>query len=213
MRPDDDALTKNGLPAATGGGKVLVLACGALAHEILALNRLNGWDHVTLSCLPAILHNAPEKIPAAVEAALIEQTGRFDKTYLAYADCGTGGALGKLCERFGIEMIKGPHCYAFFDGVEQFTGRAEDEITSFYLTDFLARQFEAFVIKPLGLDRHPELREAYFGHYEKLVYLAQTESDALNAKAERAAGTLGLAYERRFTGYGELATTLEQWLT
>ncbi|PRX32750.1 Protein of unknown function [Meinhardsimonia xiamenensis] len=209
--PDDATLTEAGLaPAARG--RVLLLACGALAREILALIRANGWEHVDLACLPAILHNTPEKIPQAVREAVERHRGAYQAIHLVYADCGTGGRLAALCEELGIEMVPGPHCYSFFEGNEIFAARAEDEFTAFYLTDFLVRQFDAFVWKPLGLDRHPELRDAYFGHYEKLVYLAQTDDPALDAKARECAARLGLAYERRFTGYGDLARELQAWL-
>jgi len=201
---DDATLTENEWTSKQGG-RVLVLACGALAHEIVALTRQMG--HVDLHCLPAILHNHPEKIVPAVEAAIAKTEG-YERIFLAYADCGTGGALAKAAERLGIEMLQGPHCYAFFEGTDAFLARAEDEFTAFYLTDFLARQFDAFVWEPLGLDRHPELRDMYFGHYEKLVYQAQTDDPALTAKAEDCARRLGLTFERRFTGYGDLGTAL-----
>ncbi len=207
MRLDDDRLTREGLDAG-GEGRLLVIACGALAHEITALIRLNGWDHITLACLPAIWHNSPERIAPGVEELVARHRNNYEKIFCAYADCGTGGRLESTCARLGIEMIEGPHCYSFFEGNAAFAAHGESEIATFYLTDFLARQFEAFVIRPLGLDRHPELRDAYFGHYEKLVYLAQTDSPALDEKARQAAERLGLAYERRFTGYGELATAL-----
>ncbi len=203
--PDDATLTETGL-APEGAGKVLLLACGALAHEIVALKRANGWDHLDLQCLPAILHNAPERIPAAVEAAVTAHRDGYDRVFVVYADCGTGGQLQALCARLGVEMVEGPHCYSFFEGNAAFAAR--DEMTAFYLTDFLARQFDAFVWRPLGLDRHPELRDLYFGNYEKLVYQAQTDDPALTAKAEECARRLGLAFERRFTGYGDLAPAL-----
>ncbi|MAY31203.1 MAG: hypothetical protein CMM86_01095 [Rhodovulum sp.] len=190
----------------TKGGKILILACGALAHEILAVIKTGGWEHVSLACLPAILHNHPEKIAPEVEKALIKHAPNFDRIFVAYADCGTGGALERVCQAHGVEMIRGPHCYAFFEGVDTFTAR--DEIDAFYLTDFLARQFDAFVWKPLGLDRHPELRDMYFGHYRTLVYLAQTDDPALDARAADCAARLGLAYERRFTGYGDLTPAI-----
>lgn len=207
MRLSDTALTETGL-APEGAGRVLIIACGALAREILMLKAAGGWDHMDLTCLPAILHNHPEKITAAVEAAALKHRGDYSDIFVAYGDCGTGGELAALCDRMGLAMVPGPHCYAFFEGIETFAARAEEEFTAFYLTDFLARQFEAFVIRPLGLDRHPELRDAYFGHYEKLVYLAQTEDPALTGLARSAAERLGLAFERRQTGYGDLATAL-----
>ncbi|MEM7753755.1 MAG: DUF1638 domain-containing protein [Pseudomonadota bacterium] len=201
---DDSTLTETGL-SPSGTGTVLVLACGALAHEILALTRQ--MDHVDLHCLPAILHNYPDKIVPAVRHAVGEARG-YERIFLAYADCGTGGLLAKAAEELGIEMLPGPHCYAFFEGTDAFVKRAEDEFTAFYLTDFLARQFDAFVWEPLGLDRHPELRDTYFGHYEKLVYQAQTDDPVLTATAKDCADRLGLSFERRFTGYGDLGTAL-----
>lgn len=208
-RPDDRALTEAGL-APRGRGRVLVIGCGALAHEILALKRANGWDHLDLACLPAIWHNHPEKIAPGVRETVERHRAAYGTILVAYADCGTGGALARTCDALGVEMIEGPHCYAFFDGLEGFAARAGDEIAAFYLTDFLARQFDAFVWRPLGLDRHPELIEAYFGNYEKLVYLAQTEDAALDARARDCARRLGLGYERRVTGYGDLARFLRE---
>lgn len=204
--PDDRALLSDGLAPRGGTGRVLLIACGALAHEILAVIEANGWDHLALRCLPAILHNRPERIPDAVEAAVREHRGAFERVFVVYADCGTGGRLRAVCDRLGVEMVPGPHCYAFYEGVEAFAAR--DEFTAFYLTDFLVRQFDAFVWRPLGLDRHPELRDAYFGHYETLVHQAQTNDPALDALARAHAERLGLAFERRFTGYGDLAYAL-----
>jgi len=188
--------------------RILLIACGALAREILTLVRNNGWTHLELVCLPAHLHLAPERIPAEVARVFHARQAEFARVFVVYADCGTGGRLQSLCQELGIAMIAGPHCYAFYDGLERFTAHAADEVTSFYLTDFLVRQFESFVIKPLGLDRHPELRSTYFGHYETLVYLAQTDDPGLDTMARRWAGILGLAYRRRLTGYGDLATSL-----
>ena len=205
--PDDHSLTTQGMAPAQSAGRVLIIACGALAHEILALIRMNGWDHMDLTCLPAILHNHPERIAAAVDQAIQDHQATHDHLFIAYADCGTGGALQQVCDRHGVQMIRGPHCYAFFEGVDAFATH-QDEITAFYLTDFLTRQFDAFVWKPLGLDRHPDLRDMYFGHYTKLVYQAQTDDPALTEKAKAHADRLGLAFERRFTGYGDLATAL-----
>ncbi|UWQ16338.1 DUF1638 domain-containing protein [Jannaschia sp. M317] len=207
MIPDDTTLTQDGLTA-KGTGRVLVVACGALAREVLAIRDMNGMDHLDLHCLPAILHNHPDRIAPAVEAALDERAGAYARAFVAYADCGTGGALSEVCARLGVEMIAGPHCYAFFDGLDRFAAR--DEIDAFYLTDFLARQFDAFVVRPLGLDRHPELRDMYFGNYRKLVYLAQTDDPDLTARAEAAATALGLSFERRATGYGELLPEIQR---
>lgn len=189
-------------------GDILLLACGALAAEIIALIRMNGWDHFHLHCLPAKLHLYPDKIPHEVEKAVNKFQSEFKHIFVVYADCGTGGLLRKKCDEMGIEMVPGPHCYAFFEGVEKFNKIAENEITSFYLTDFLVRQFNSFIIKPLGLDKHPNLKEMYFGNYTKLVYLAQTEDQDLTRLAKDYAELLELEYERRFTGYGDLAQTL-----
>ncbi|UWP90209.1 DUF1638 domain-containing protein [Aliiroseovarius crassostreae] len=208
--PSDETLTRDGLVPRDEKGQVLVLACGALANEILAIIRANNLDHLTLTCLPAILHNSPDKIPAAVEEALDKHQNNYESVFLAYADCGTGGKLAEICASRGIEMIRGPHCYSFFEGNSAFEARAEGEIDVFYLTDFLARGFESFVVKPLGLDRHPELRDMYFGHYTRLVYLAQTDNPELDEKARAAAQMLGLAYSRQLTGYGDLETAVLQ---
>jgi len=202
-----DGLTEAGL-APEGRGRVLLIACGALAHEILALKTANAWDHLDLTCLPAKLHLWPEKITAAVIEAVEKHKPAYDGIYVVYADCGTGGQLAEACARLGVALVPGPHCYAFFEGNESFSAHAESEITAFYLTDFLVRQFDAFVWRPMGFDRHPSLIPMMFGNYEKLVYLAQTEDAALDAKAAESAAKLGLAYERRFTGYGDLATEL-----
>ncbi|MEM6466943.1 MAG: DUF1638 domain-containing protein [Pseudomonadota bacterium] len=203
----DQTLTDAGM-SATGQGRILVIACGALAREILALKSAHGWSHMDLTCLPAKLHLYPDQITEAVKASVAEHRARYDTIFVAYADCGTGGLLEAACADLGVEMIAGPHCYAFFDGNEAFAKRSETEMTAFYLTDFLVRQFDAFVWKPMGLDRHPELRDMMFGNYETLIYLAQTNDPALDRLAEQAAERLGLAYERRFTGYGDLATVL-----
>ncbi|MXU65742.1 DUF1638 domain-containing protein [Oceanomicrobium pacificus] len=186
------------------GKPVLLLACGALAREVLALVEMNGWTHLDLHCLPAKLHLEPARIPDAVEEAVTRMRDAYDRVYVLYADCGTGGLLQARCDALGVEMIAGPHCYSFFEGNATFAAH-DDEITSFYLTDFLVRQFDAFVWKPMGLDRHPQLRDQIFAHYETLVYLAQTDDPALDGAAEEAAARLGLAYERRSTGYGDLA--------
>jgi hypothetical protein len=209
MRPDDTQLRDQGLaPPAEARGTVLVIACGALAREILALKALNGWSHLDLRCLPAKLHLWPDRIPDAVGAAVEEVRGRYARVFVAYADCGTGGLLAARCEALGVEMIAGPHCYSFFDGNAAFAERGDAEMTAFYLTDFLVRQFDAFVWQPMGLDRHPELREMIFGNYDRLVYLAQTDDPALDAAAQVCAARLGLRYERRLTGYGDLAAAL-----
>lgn len=208
MDVTDQDLTQNGLAASAQSGRILLLACGALAREIMDLKSRNGWDHMELTCLPAILHLYPEKIPVAVREAVAKHLADFDKIFVVYADCGTGGLLKKTCDELGVEMVQGPHCYSFFEGNDRFAEISENEFTAFYLTDFLVRQFDAFVWKPMGLDKHPELRDMIFGNYEKLVYQAQVEDPALKAKAEDCANRLGLEFEYRFTGYGDLKQAL-----
>ena len=202
---DDQTLTTDGL-AQLGKGRVLLLACGALAHEIIALKKMNSWDHLDLQCLPAIFHNHPEKITPAITDAVAKHRDSYDNIFVVYADCGTGGQLFEKCKELGVSMIEGPHCYSFFETNVVFEAR--DEMTAFYLTDFLVRQFDAFVWEPLGLGRHPALRDMYFGNYTKLVYQAQTDNAELRAKAQVCADRLGLTYEYRFTGYGDLETSL-----
>jgi hypothetical protein len=207
--PNDVTLTESGL-VARHAGRILLIACGALAHEVLALIKANGWTHMDLQCLPAKLHLYPDKITDEVARVVAESRADHATIFVLYADCGTGGLLQQKCKELGVEMLEGPHCYSFFEGNAIFAEHLDSEFTAFYLTDFLVRQFDAFVWKPMGLDRHPELRDMYFGNYTKLVYQAQTHDPALDAKAEDCARRLGLAYERRFTGYGDLAIAMGQ---
>ena len=205
-----DAELRLGSPSEerTKAEKVRIIACGAIAREVLAIRQANGLDHIDLVCLPAIWHAHPQKIAPGVEQAIAEARAEgFSHIFVGYADCGTGGLLDKVCEREGVERIAGPHCYSFFVGNDAFAAK-DDDVTSFFLTDFLARQFRGFVIEPLGLDRYPQLKEMYFGNYEKLVYLSQVEDEALQQKAKEAAEYLGLTYEYRFTGYGDLTGEL-----
>lgn len=190
--------------------KVRIIACGAIAREVLAIKDANGLDHIDLKCLPALWHVWPDKIAPAMREAIAEARAEgFGKVFIGYAECGTKGELDKICAEEGIERIAGPHCYAFFTGTEKFLKECEDEFTAFYLTDLITRQFEAFVIEPLKFDKHPELIPMVFGNYEKIVYLAQTEDTALQEKAKWAADYLGLAYEYRYTGMGDLEPALK----
>jgi len=191
-----------------GATRTLAIACGALAREIVALKRLNGWQALDIECLPPELHNRPERIPAAVKKAIDGARGRYERIFVAYADCGTGGQLDQLLAAEQIERLPGAHCYEFYAGREAFAALHEAEIGTFYLTDFLVRHFDRLVIEGLGLDKHPELARQYFGNYTRLVHLAQLDDAALSAAAEAAAQRLGLRYERRYTGYGELAPSL-----
>jgi len=187
---------------------LLLIACGALAHEVMAVLRLSGLQGVEVQCLPAKLHNTPQQIPEAVRAKIHEERSRFERIFVLYGDCGTGGILDQVLAEEGVERIAGAHCYEFFATTPAFNEMAEAEAASFYLTDFLVRHFDRLVWKGLGIDRHPELLPLYFGNYRRLVYLAQTDSPELRAKAEVAAARLGLAYEYRFTAYGDLQSTV-----
>jgi hypothetical protein len=201
---------QNGAPRGLG---LLIIACGALAHEITALRRANGWNDVDVQCLPAELHNRPEKIPAAVRAVIHSARDRYRSIFVAYADCGTGGLLDQVLREEGIERIPGAHCYEFFATAPVFAALSEAEPGTFYLTDFLLRHFERLVIRGLGLDRHPELFVSYFGNYRKLVYLAQAPNAGAEDEARAIAGRMGLEFEFRRTGYGTLAATLAAAVT
>jgi hypothetical protein len=184
------------------GSGVLVLACGALARELEALRRSGPLAHVTLRCLDAALHNRPERIAPAVDAALAQHRAEFAHIFVAYADCGTGGELDRVLERHGVQRLPGAHCYELYAGAEVFAALHEAELGTFYLTDFMVRHFDRLVRVGLGLDRHPQLREQYFGNYRRVVYLAQVDDEALDARAREQAAWLGLDYERRLTGMG-----------
>jgi hypothetical protein len=187
---------------------VLVIACGALAREIAALRRANDWPHLDIRCLPAELHNRPERIPGAVREAIRANRGRYATIFVAYGDCGTGGALDAVLAAENVERIPGAHCYEFFAGGETFAALADEAPGTFYLTDFLLRHFDRIVIHGLGLDRHPGLAVQYFGNYERLVYLAQLDAPERVDAARKAAERLGLAFEYRVTGYGDLERSL-----
>jgi hypothetical protein len=187
-----------------GKGEVLLIACGALAREIVDLIELNRWSAFDVQCLPAKWHNTPALIPEGVREKIREAKGRYRSIFVLYGDCGTGGLLDKVIAEEEVERIDGPHCYAFFSGNPAFAEKAENEITAFYLTDYLARHFDRLIWQGLGLADHPELLSLYFGNYTKVVFLAQTRNEDLAKKAMAAAKKLGLDYEYRFTGYGEL---------
>jgi hypothetical protein len=190
--------------------RLVIVGCGALARELLALTR--DIPGVKVLGVDARLHMRPALIAAAVEKRIAEARETYGSDvgiFVAYADCGTGGALDAILEREGVERIEGAHCYEFYAGASAYAALQEEELGTFYLTDFLARQFESLVLRGLGLDRHPELQSDYFGSYRRLVYLAQTDDPALDAKARAAADRLGLAFERRATGFGDLAPTIQ----
>ncbi len=188
----------------------LIIACGALAEELAQLRRINGWSHVDIQCLPPSLHNYPDRIPAALEARLAANQGRYRRMFAGYADCGTGGALDEVLRRYGVERLPGAHCYETFAGRALLQGLADEEPGTFFLTDFLVRHFERLVIEGLGLDRHPQLMPVYFGHYRRVVYLAQSANPGLESRARHCAARLGLEYAYRFTGLDRLQERIAQ---
>ncbi|MEM9333016.1 MAG: DUF1638 domain-containing protein [Pseudomonadota bacterium] len=187
-----------------------IIACGMIAREVMAVNAQLGFEHIDLKCLPAAYHHHPEKIAPHMDKAIEEarQEG-FEHIFVGYADCGTGGELDKVCEKHGVERIEGPHCFSFYMGNERFLQCQDDYLTTFFLTDFIVRHFETFMKRPLGLDKHPELKEMYFANYTRALYLAQTSEEDLSEKAREVAEFLGLEYEYCYTGYGDLAGAIE----
>jgi hypothetical protein len=189
---------------------LLIIACGALAREIGELHKLSGWQHVHVKCIDARLHNHPARIPGAIRQCIDEYRHRYSNIFVAYADCGTAGALDRVLEKEGIERLPGAHCYQFFAGPEAFERLAEEEPGTFYLTDFLVRNFDRLVIRALRLDRHPELLPVLFCNYRRVVYLAQTRNEELEASAQKVADYLGLEYHFVYSGYGGLESGLRQ---
>jgi hypothetical protein len=187
---------------------ILVIACGALAREIATLRRINDWPAIDVRCLPAELHNRPERIAPAVREEIRAHRDRYRTIFVAYGECGTAGQLDAVLEEEGVERIAGAHCYEFFAGSRNFAELSEAEPGTFYLTDFLVRHFDRLVTRGLGLDRHPELAGEYFRHYKKLVYLAQTRVPATIERARQIAQHMGFEFEHRFTGYGGLGERL-----
>ena len=188
--------------------RLLVLACGALGREVRAIVQANGWEHVDVRHLPAELQATPKRIPQALEEALEDANGRYDRVFVAYADCGTTGGIDEVCGRYGATRLAGAHCYAVYAGLAEWDALQEEEPGTFYLTDFFVRNFDSFVGRPLGLDRYPELIGDILGNYRRVVYLAQTDDPTLYERAEECAASLGLAFECRRTGYGRLAPSL-----
>jgi len=188
---------------------ILVITCAAVAREVNEIKKLGQWARMDLQSISADLHATPEKIPRAVADKIDQARDTYDHIFVAYGDCGTSGELDKVLEERGVSRLPGAHCYDFLAGHETYARLQEEELGTFYLTDFLARHFDRLVIGTLGLDRHPELMSAYFGNYTRLVYLAQTDSDELTGMAQRAANKLGLRFERIFTGTGEMLPALD----
>ena len=188
---------------------ILIIACGALAQEIVQLQTLNGWNHLHLKCLDAELHNRPHLIAGKLREKIAQHRNEYNNIFVAYADCGSGGEIDRVLEDENIERLPGAHCYSFFAGEQRFKEISEQELGSFYLTDFLAKHFERLVIKGLKLDQHPELRDQYFGSYTRVVYLSQEDNPSVRSLAKNAALFLGLDFEHEHCGYGDLQTGLE----
>ncbi len=190
--------------------KTALIVCGALAREVLALKNKNAWN-VDILALPSLLHNRPERIPGAVLKRIEEIREQYDRVFVIYGDCGTGGLLDKALESIGVQRITGPHCYEMYaDGMfDQLMAEAPG---TFFLTDYLVGSFDHLVLEGLGLDKHPELRQAYFGNYTRVVYLAQRDDETLRQRAAWAASQLDLPLEIRQVGYGSLETRLQELL-
>ena len=182
----------------------LIIACGALAREIVALRRANGWNTIDVVCLPPELHNRPERIAGAVREQIRTHRKDYADIFVAYGDCGTRGALDAVLREEGVERIPGAHCYEFFATPAVFAALSDAEPGTFYLTDFLLRHFDRLVIRGLGIDRHPELLPVYFGNYRRLVYLAQAPKSESTVQAQAIAARLGLEFRFQSTGYGGL---------
>ena len=208
LRPKPPTMTADDAAQAPTNPRSLVIACGALVRELQFLIAQADRGDIDIKAIPATYHNRPEKITPAVARRIAWARPRYERIFVAYGDCGTGGELDKLLAREGVERLPGAHCYAFFSGTEAFAARGDADMRSFFLTDFLTRHFQSLVIRGLGLDRHPELMPMYFGNYEKVVYLSQLPTPDLIAQAEAAAKQLGLAFEHRAVGFGDLSLAL-----
>ena len=190
--------------------RLLVIGCGALAEELSALKRANQWTALDIKCLDAALHNRPERIADRLKSELAQHYAEYTNILIAYADCGTGGAVDRVAKQFNAQRLPGAHCYEFYATSPVFKALAEAEPGTFYLTDFLVRHFDRLVIEEMKLDQHPEIEEMLFGRYRKVVYLAQVDSSELRDEAGRAAARLKLPLEVVTTGYGLLSKTVEE---
>jgi hypothetical protein len=189
--------------------RLVIVGCGALARELLAITA--GIPGIRVEGVDARLHMRPQLIADAVADKVDKVRERYGadvRIFVAYADCGTGGTLDAYLEREGLARIGGAHCFEFYAGAAAYEALQEEELGTFYLTDFLARQFDSIIWNGLGLDRHPELLPMYFENYRRVVYLAQSDDPDLTARAKAAADRLGLAFERRETGFGDLETSI-----
>jgi len=206
LSPAESGQGASPVPPSPAGTALIV--CGALVREVLALKRKHAWDADVLG-VPSLLHNRPERIPPAVRQRIRDARLRYRRVVVVYGDCGTGGELDRALQAEGVERIAGPHCYEMYAGPD-FASLMEDAPGTFFLTDYMVRSFDHLVIEGLGLDRHPELRDDYFRHYTRVVYLAQADDEDLMQRAGRAADSLRLPLEVRRVGYGQLERRLQE---
>ena len=189
---------------------ILIIECGAIAHEVSEIIELNNWDNVRLQCLNAELHNTPKILPRKIKEAIDSNINDYSKIFLAYADCGTGGLIDLLLKDYDIERLEGAHCYEFYSGSSVFKELSEKEIGTFYLTDFLVKNFDRLVIEGLGIQKYPSLKEDYFRNYKNVVYLAQLQDNVLESKARECADYLNLEFSVHFTGIKNLGNQLNE---
>jgi len=189
--------------------RTLLIACGALAHELVDVLQANEWSHVDVQCLPAEWHNTPDKIAPGVEQKILQNKEEYDHILCAYGDCGTGGHLDTVLAQYHVERLPGAHCYAFFTGENTFSAMAEEELGTFFLTDYLAWHFDRLILDTLGIRKHPELRDMYFGNYTRMLYLAQSDNPERMAQAQQAADSINLPLEVHHTGLKPLQNALQ----
>ena len=189
---------------------ILIIGCGAIAHEINEIIKLNDWNNVRLKCLNADLHNTPKKLPKKIKEIIDSSFQEYSKIFLAYADCGTGGLIDSMLKDYDIERLEGAHCYEFYAGSKLFKDLSNREIGTFYLTDFLVKNFERLIIDGLGLSKHPSLKDEYFKNYKKIVYLAQKHNDDLELKAKDCADYLNLEFSIHYTGLDNFENQLNK---
>ena len=189
---------------------ILIIGCGAIAHEINEIIKLNNWNNVSLQCLNADLHNTPKRLPAKIKEAIESNLKEYSKIFLAYADCGTGGLIDSMLKNYGIERLEGAHCYEFYAGSRLFKDLSDREIGTFYLTDFLVKNFKRLIIDGLGISKHPSLKDEYFKNYKNIVYLAQKHDNDLELKAKDCANYLNLEYSVHYTGLGNFEDQLNK---
>ena len=189
---------------------ILIIGCGALSHEVREIIKLNDWDNVRLQCLNADLHNTPKILPAKIKESIDSNINDYSKIFLAYADCGTGGLIDLILKDYDIERLDGAHCYEFYSGSSVFEELSEKEIGTFYLTDFLVKNFDRLVVDGLGIQKYPALKEEYFKNYKNVVYLAQKQDNVLESKARECADYLNLEFSVLFTGLNNLENQLNK---